>query len=99
MQNNKKFKIRPKETKKIYNQIGLNNKKTDLLLKLKHTIVLEKKVKTVKKIKEEFNIFNRFSSTLKNYKYFRNINGYPSRGQRTHTNAKTKKKYRFKGIL
>jgi ribosomal protein S13 len=99
MQNIKKYKIKINETKKIFNKIGLNPKKTDLLIKTKHALVLEKKVKNNKKIKDELSIFNNFSSIIKNYKYFRNINGYPCRGQRTHTNAKTKKKYKFKGIL
>lgn len=98
MQNVKKYKIKINEKKKIFNQIGLNKKQTHIPIKAKHAMVLDKKVKTNKKIKDELNIFNNFSFVIKNYKYFRNINGYPSRGQRTHTNAKTKKKYKFKSI-
>ena len=98
MQNIKKYKIKINERKKIFNQIGLNKKQTDILIKVKHAGVLDKKVKTNKKIKDEVSSFNNFSFVIKNYKYFRNINGYPSRGQRTHTNAKTKKKNKFKSI-
>jgi ribosomal protein S13 len=29
---------------------------------------------------------------LKNYVYIRYVNGYPVRGQRTHTNSKTRKR-------
>ena len=36
-----------------------------------------------------------FLKNVKNNKSIRNSSGYPSRGQRTHTNGKTKKKLKF----
>lgn len=99
MQNIKKYRIKINEIKRISDHIGLNNKKTNFPIKNKHVIILEKKIKNNKKIRNEILDFNNYSSKIKNYKYFRNINGYPARGQRTHTNGKTKKKYKFKSIL
>jgi ribosomal protein S13 len=45
-----------------------------------------------KKLKTELKEIDLFSKKIKTYKGIRNKLKYPARGQRTHTNAKTKKK-------
>ena len=99
MQNLKLYKFGLNERKRISNYLGLNCNKTVIGLKTNHIKYLKKKLTTNKKLLESVNLFNSFSAKLKNYKYFRNISGYPSRGQRTHTNAKTKKKNQLKNIF
>jgi ribosomal protein S13 len=99
MQNIKNYRIKLSEKKKIADQFGLNKNKNSFNIRTKHALILVKKLTTNLKIKEELSKFSSFSSKIKNYKYFRNLNGYPSRGQRTHTNAKTKKKIKFKSIF
>ena len=99
MQNIKSYNLKVKEHKTIAAQVGLNPNRRTIVIKQKHSGVLNKKIKQKQKTKEGLSIFVNFGARLKNYRYFRNINGYPCRGQRTHTNAKTKKKNKFKGIL
>jgi hypothetical protein len=43
--------------------------------------------------------FHIFNYKISNFKNYRNTQGLPSRGQRTHTNAKTKKNLKLKSIL
>jgi len=81
-----------KNTKKILAKLlGLNNKLKILTAKKAHKpqikIFLEKKQSLI--LFEQKT--NNFLFKIKNYKNYRNILGYPIRGQRTHTNAKTKK--------
>lgn len=90
MQNllNKQFSLK---TKKILSKIlGLNNRTKILTSKNSHKNFIK-----IFYEKKNFLVFqqktNNFFSKIKNYKNFRNTLGYPSRGQRTHTNAKTKK--------
>jgi len=45
---------------------------------------------------EHFNEHISFYKVMKNYRGFRHNYNYPVRGQRTHTNAKTRKKFRKK---
>ena len=97
MQNIKSYSLKIKEHKSIANQLGLNPNQRSIGIKRKHRDVINKKIKH--KTKYELSTFIGFGARLKNYRYFRNINGYPCRGQRTHTNAKTKKKNKFKGIF
>lgn len=80
---------------KISQKLGLNCKKHFIVLKKKHinTINNHKKEK-----KNEIKFFAKtieFLKIIKNNKSIRNFSGYPSRGQRTHTNGKTKKKLKF----
>lgn len=98
MQNIKKYKLKPFEKRTLAEKLGLNKIKTSFNIKTKHSNTLQKKLTSYTKIQEEKSMFNAFHTKLKNYKHFRNINGYPSRGQRTHTNAKTKKKNRAKSL-
>jgi len=83
----------------VANILGLNPQKKTIDIKLKHSDFLKKKIKSEQKIRGGRSIFISFGARLKNYRHFRNINGYPCRGQRTHTNAKTKKKNKFKSIF
>ena len=99
MRNIKNYKLKVKEHKIIANQLGLNPNERSVSIKRKHIVVLKKKINLKQKTKDSQPVFIAFGSRLKNYRYFRNINGYPCRGQRTHTNAKTKKKIKFKSIL
>lgn len=54
----------------------------------KNYILIENNLKLFKK-----NNLNYFSK-VKNYKFFRHKVGLPARGQRTHTNANTKRKFK-----
>ena len=78
-----------------YNKIGVNFKNNPKLLHKKKLIALNNLVSknlTAKKLKNELKEIDVFSKKIKTYKSIRNKLKYPSRGQRTHTNAKTKKK-------
>lgn len=79
----------------VFYQLGLNVNQPHFLLKQKHISVLNKQALLQNKEKQRTLEFLSFNSNLKNYKNFRNILGYPCRGQRTHTNAKTKKKHKI----
>lgn len=79
---------------KIVKSIGLNSRSYPKVLKLKQQSELEKSLKKVpygKKLKESIKETISFLSKTKTYKGVRHKLGYPVRGQRTHTNAKTKK--------
>lgn len=73
---------------------GLNKRNIPKSLKLKQKSDLEKKLKSFKhgkKLKDNVKETIGFLSKIKTYKGVRHKLGYPVRGQRTHTNAKTKK--------
>lgn len=50
---------------------------------------------TGKILKQEIRNNIQFLIKIKNFRGFRHKNSYPTRGQRTHTNAKTKKKVKI----
>lgn len=79
--------------------LGFNVTKRNTLFKRKHVKTLKNRVFKQKLDLEQINLFNAFNIKLKCYKSHRNLLGYPSRGQRTHTNARTKKKIKFKNII
>lgn len=85
--------------KKIFYKIGLNIKKNNFNLTKKNQnyLIFKKKKNKNLAITQKT---NKFFYKIKNYKNYRNSLGYPIRGQRTHTNAKTKKKFKnlFKKI-
>lgn len=85
--------------KKISDIGGINNNLPIKYLKLRHFKLIKNIEKVILAGKSDEKIYKVFQSKLKNYKYFRNITGYPSRGQRTHTNGKTKRKIFKKNIL
>ena len=74
--------------------VGLNVRKYPSLFKLKQQLEVEKKIKKIthgKKYKDNVKESISFLSKIKTYIGVRHKLGYPVRGQRTHTNAKTKK--------
>jgi len=78
----------------ILKHVGLNLRKQPKVLKLKQQIDVEKKLKKSlhgKKCKDNVKDLILFLTKIKTYKGVRHKLGYPVRGQRTHTNAKTKK--------
>lgn len=80
---------------KVNHKSGLNNRFTSNFFKINHTLSLNlffKKFcisKNNKKIIRE-NIY--FLTKIRTFKGLRHKLGYPVRGQRTHTNAKTNKR-------
>lgn len=95
------FGVGNKTISSFYSKFGINLKKSPKFLKesafnkinnlLKKSLVGKKLQKNISKNLE-------FSMLLKTYKGMRHKLKYPVRGQRTHTNAKTKKKFIFKKI-
>lgn len=80
----------------VYDILGFNPKKGMFDIKEKHISVI-KKYKAITQINTKVgNKHNIFFYNIKTCKNIRNVFGYPSRGQRTRTNAKTKKKYKLK---
>ena len=74
---------------------GLNKRLDSSFLKRKHVYRFNKIVNTIcieKKLKEKIHNNISFLYTIKSYKGSRHKLKYPTRGQRTHTNAKTRKK-------
>jgi small subunit ribosomal protein S13 len=78
----------------IYKKIGLNYKKKYTRIKCKHQLHMTRIINkatysdTLKlKVKRAITFYIK----IKSYKGMRHSFGYPVRGQRTHTNAKTKK--------
>ena len=81
--------------KKLSSLIGVNLRDSKSFIKSKYSKIVNKCIYE----KKNFSLkYLNFSAKINNYKYFRNINGYPCRGQRTHTNAKTKKKIKIKKL-
>jgi len=99
MQNFKNYNLKPIDQKQMSKKLGLNPSKIKVFIKLRHINIVRKKIKEKVKQTQDLSAFIKFNTNLKNYRYFRNLNGYPWRGQRTHTNAKTKKKYKLKNLF
>lgn len=79
-------------------KIGLNNRISPKILKRKQISEVSKKLQTKifgKKLKEDRKNIISFLSRNRTYKGIRHKLRYPARGQRTHTNAKTKKKFTY----
>ena len=93
------FGIGEKTITSISKKFGINNRLKVLKLKKKHYSSTEnflKKIKYIKgrKLKENIKRNIDFVINFKNYKGIRHRFKYPVRGQRTHTNAKTRRKFR-----
>ena len=74
---------------------GLNCRSESSFLKKKHLYRFSRivnKISIEKKLKEKVQNNITFLSNIKSYKGNRHRLKYPTRGQRTHTNAKTRKK-------
>jgi len=80
---------------KISKNIGLNFNTNRIILKQKHIEFINTQKKQKKNVLKYFLKSMEFLKNVKNNKSIRNSSGYPSRGQRTHTNGKTKKKLKF----
>ena len=78
----------------FFEKLGINRKNNPLFIKKKKfndLNKLTKKILTENKLKKELLEIKLFSQKIKTYKSIRNKLKYPCRGQRTHTNAKTKR--------
>jgi small subunit ribosomal protein S13 len=76
---------------------GFNNKKGVKFLKLKHKIQLNNFLESKslnKSLNKEIEANISFLIKCKSFKGDRHFLKYPCRGQRTHTNAKTRKSWR-----
>lgn len=82
----------------IYKSLGLNIRCLSDKLTKKHLGNLNQNLKSFnigKRLKDTTKEILNFSIKLKSYKGIRHKLKYPARGQRTHTNAKTKKKFKI----
>ena len=90
------FGIGNSSIEKICKKFGLNNRIHILKCKLKTTRRINNLINKLtfkRTLKNKIIRIRKFSmEELKNYKGIRYELGYPIRGQRTHTNAKTRKK-------
>lgn len=89
------YNLNFKNKLKIAQKIGLNFNQHTILIKQKHIKFINIKKKQKKNETKYFLKTIEFLKNIKNNKSIRNSSGYPSRGQRTHTNGKTKKKLKF----
>jgi len=82
-------------TLKLLNSTGLNSRKAIQVLPSLIQLSLKSQLnsfttgKSLRSLQKEYLDFQR---NIKNYRGLRTRYGYPCRGQRTHTNANTKKK-------
>ena len=92
------FGINKKTAEKAFKKSGLNINKNVKNLKLKQQSEVNKNLKGLevgKKLKNSQKETFEFLFKIKTYRGVRHILKYPARGQRTHTNAKTKQKFKF----
>ena len=92
------FGINRKTAFNSFRKSGFNTKKSIKFLNLKQQIEINKNVEkhnTGKKLYTSIKENLEFLSRIKTYRGLRHKFKYPSRGQRTHTNAKTKQKFKF----
>ena len=78
--------------------LGLNSRLCLKNLRARHISGIKKEVRFLffgSELKESIKDAVRFLIRIKSYRGIRHKNKYPARGQRTHTNAKTKKKFRY----
>ena len=89
------FGINKKLNVKVYHKYGLNIKNTQLVLNVKQKEQFQnilKKGLFGKLLKESVKNKIDFSIKNKTFRGMRHKQKYPVRGQRTHTNAKTRKR-------
>jgi ribosomal protein S13 len=83
---------------KVFRNLGINVRINASTLKRKQQAEISRKFSLItsgKKLKDKIKTTINFLSKNKTYKGIRHKLRYPARGQRTHTNAKTKKKFKF----
>lgn len=82
----------------LFKKFGLNNRVNPKTFKRKQINEVNRKCQTIlsgKKLKESKKSILLFLLKNKTYRGVRHKLNYPARGQRTHTNARTKKKFKF----
>ena len=82
----------------FFKKLGLNSRINPKTFKRKQINEINKRSQSTlsgKKLKENKKNIILFLSKNKTYKGIRHKLKYPARGQRTHTNAKTKKKFKY----
>lgn len=82
------------KTHLVYNMFGLNTRLNKIKIKSTHTTnvtAIQKKFSYDGSLKVKMGKAVLFYIKLKNFKGTRHSSNYPVRGQRTHTNAKTRK--------
>jgi len=82
----------------VTSKLGLNARKNPKSIKKKHYHECEKIKKSItldKRLKSHLKEVISFEQRIKTYRGIRNKLNLPCRGQRTHTNAKTKKKIKI----
>lgn len=99
-QKTKEFGVNKNTQKNAFSKIGINNKKR--FLKLKNSLLLKtetffkkQKINRGKLLRESIKKNVEFLMELKSYKGVRHKLKYPVRGQRTHTNAQTRIKFKI----
>lgn len=89
------FGVGKKTIQLLYLKAGVNKSTFPKQIKKLHQKKILKKLKNKKigkKLKKKINDRIKFYIEIRSYKGIRHAQKYPIRGQRTHTNAKTKKK-------
>jgi small subunit ribosomal protein S13 len=77
----------------FYKNFGVCLRRKPIFLKHVHFITLKNKIaRETKFVRDVFFRSKKFLFDIKSYRGLRNRLKLPSRGQRTHTNAKTKKR-------
>ena len=92
------FGINKKTAERAFKRSGLNVSKNVKKLKQKHQSEVDRNLKDFeigKKLKNSQKQTFEFLFKIRSYRGVRHKLKYPSRGQRTHTNAKTKQKFKF----
>ena len=83
---------------KFFKKFGLNKRMNPVTLRQKQLSDINKRSQnllTGKKLRDSKKSILLFLARNKTYKGIRHKLKYPARGQRTHTNAKTKKKFKY----
>lgn len=83
--------------KTVYNRVGVNCRKPFGSFKTSQRIIISKlkhKISYTRSLKGKLKETLDYLISLKTYRGVRHLLSYPVRGQRTHTNAKTRKKLR-----
>lgn len=94
----KTYGIGNETAKKLHKKVGINFRKSSQFIKKTLNIVLLKEQNTLLTTKKLQNFIQetiKFEQKIRTYRGIRNKLKYPCRGQRTHTNAKTKKKIKL----
>lgn len=90
--------INKPKIKTFYDFVGLNSRIGAEKFKRRQLSTLNQKItklETGKKLKEKIKNIINFSIKIRTYKGMRHKLRYPTRGQRTHTNAKTRRKFKY----